>query len=98
MSIPTPNVTCTGCGRWPPLYGWSQLHSLQAAAMTHVMASRDPPFRAASTALDLPTGEIGFAVQSPVRHAEWGDGTVMREEDDRLTVLFDQEGATGPFP
>lgn len=47
---------------------------------------------AAGTASQLPTGETGFAVQSRVRHAEWGDGIVMREEDDRLTVLFDQEG------
>jgi ATP-dependent DNA helicase RecQ len=47
---------------------------------------------AAGTASELPTGETGFAVQSRVRHAEWGDGIVMREEDDRLTVLFDDEG------
>jgi ATP-dependent DNA helicase RecQ len=47
---------------------------------------------AAGTASELPTGETGFKVQSRVRHAEWGDGIVMREEDDRLTVLFDQEG------
>jgi ATP-dependent DNA helicase RecQ len=47
---------------------------------------------AAGTASELPAGESGFAVQSRVRHAAWGDGIVMREEDDRLTVLFDEEG------
>ena len=47
---------------------------------------------AAGTAEDLPAGDTGYAVQSRVRHAEWGDGIVMREEDDRLTVLFNQEG------
>jgi ATP-dependent DNA helicase RecQ len=47
---------------------------------------------AAGSAEDLPTGETGFAVQSRVLHAEWGPGIVMREEDDRLTVLFDAEG------
>ena len=47
---------------------------------------------AVGTAAPVPNGETGFAVQSRVRHAEWGDGIVMREEDDRLTVLFDEEG------
>jgi ATP-dependent DNA helicase RecQ len=36
--------------------------------------------------------ETGFAVQSRVRHAQWGPGIVMREEDDRITVLFDEVG------
>jgi ATP-dependent DNA helicase RecQ len=27
-----------------------------------------------------------------VRHAEWGDGTVMRTEEDRMVVLFEQVG------
>jgi ATP-dependent DNA helicase RecQ len=27
-----------------------------------------------------------------VRHREWGDGTVMSEEGDRITVLFDSMG------
>ncbi|MFJ9119563.1 DUF3553 domain-containing protein [Streptomyces sp. NPDC102394] len=27
-----------------------------------------------------------------VRHSEWGDGTVMSEEGDRITVLFDSMG------
>jgi ATP-dependent DNA helicase RecQ len=46
----------------------------------------------AGTAEDVTRGETGFPVQSRVRHREWGEGTVMREEDDRLTVLFDDEG------
>ncbi|URM89129.1 ATP-dependent DNA helicase [Streptomyces sp. MRC013] len=29
---------------------------------------------------------------TPVRHGEWGDGTVMSEEGDRITVLFDSMG------
>jgi len=36
--------------------------------------------------------DTGFAVQSRVRHAQWGPGIVMREEDDRITVLFDEVG------
>jgi ATP-dependent DNA helicase RecQ len=33
-----------------------------------------------------------FAVHSRVRHGEWGAGTVMSYEDDRMTVLFDNVG------
>ncbi len=33
-----------------------------------------------------------FALQTRVRHAEWGDGVVMSTEDDRITVFFDSEG------
>ncbi len=33
-----------------------------------------------------------FPVDSAVEHAEWGPGTVMREEDDRIVVLFEQVG------
>ncbi|WP_211247581.1 RecQ family ATP-dependent DNA helicase [Cryptosporangium arvum] len=44
------------------------------------------------TAEETPSGDTGFPVQSRVKHKEWGEGTVMREEDDRLTVLFDEEG------
>lgn len=33
-----------------------------------------------------------FAPQSSVVHKEWGPGTVMRVEDDRLTVFFEHEG------
>ncbi|MET9444295.1 RecQ family ATP-dependent DNA helicase [Streptomyces sp. NPDC006610] len=29
---------------------------------------------------------------TPVRHREWGDGTIMSEEGDRITVLFDSMG------
>jgi ATP-dependent DNA helicase RecQ len=47
---------------------------------------------AAGTAEQVPSGETGFPVQSRVRHSGWGGGTVMREEDDRLTVLFDEVG------
>ncbi|HEX8629603.1 MAG TPA: RecQ family ATP-dependent DNA helicase, partial [Catenuloplanes sp.] len=47
---------------------------------------------AAGGAAEVPAGETGFPVQSRVVHPEWGAGMVMREEDDRLTVLFDEEG------
>ncbi|GAB2852789.1 RecQ family ATP-dependent DNA helicase [Streptomyces deserti] len=33
-----------------------------------------------------------YPVGSQVRHSEWGDGTVMSEEGDRITVLFDSMG------
>jgi ATP-dependent DNA helicase RecQ len=31
-------------------------------------------------------------VETPVEHSEWGSGVVMRVEDDRLVVLFDEVG------
>lgn len=34
----------------------------------------------------------GFQVDDVVRHREWGPGTVMSVEDDRMTVFFDAEG------
>ncbi len=33
-----------------------------------------------------------FPVETPVEHREWGNGVVMRVEDDRITVLFDEVG------
>jgi ATP-dependent DNA helicase RecQ len=33
-----------------------------------------------------------FPVETPVEHAEWGPGVVMRIEEDRLVVLFDEVG------
>jgi ATP-dependent DNA helicase RecQ len=33
-----------------------------------------------------------FPVEMPVEHSEWGAGVVMRVEDDRITVLFDEVG------
>jgi ATP-dependent DNA helicase RecQ len=33
-----------------------------------------------------------FPVETPVEHTEWGNGVVMRVEDDRLVVLFDDVG------
>jgi len=36
--------------------------------------------------------DTGYGVQAKVRHAQWGPGIVMREEDDRITVLFDEVG------
>ncbi|MFJ7147605.1 RecQ family ATP-dependent DNA helicase [Streptomyces sp. NPDC100445] len=33
-----------------------------------------------------------FPVGTEVRHGQWGDGTVLSEDKDRITVLFDQAG------
>jgi ATP-dependent DNA helicase RecQ len=33
-----------------------------------------------------------FPLETRVRHAKWGEGTVMRYEGDKMTVLFDTEG------
>jgi ATP-dependent DNA helicase RecQ len=33
-----------------------------------------------------------FPVETPVEHSEWGNGVVMRVEDDRIVVLFDEVG------
>ncbi|GAA4788849.1 RecQ family ATP-dependent DNA helicase [Streptomyces ziwulingensis] len=44
-----------------------------------------PPERAHPAAVDYPVG-------SRVRHGEWGRGTVLSEDGDRITVLFDRTG------
>jgi ATP-dependent DNA helicase RecQ len=49
-------------------------------------AGRSAPAAAASD-----TGQ-GFAAGIRVKHAEWGPGTVIADEGDRLTVLFDEVG------
>ena len=36
--------------------------------------------------------ETPFPVATPVEHPEWGPGVVMRVEDDRVVVLFDEVG------
>ncbi len=36
--------------------------------------------------------ETPFPAQTPVQHTEWGPGVVMRVEDDRLVVLFEEVG------
>lgn len=36
--------------------------------------------------------DSGFQVDDRVRHREWGAGTVMSVEDDRMTVFFEAEG------
>jgi ATP-dependent DNA helicase RecQ len=38
------------------------------------------------------TRRSGYQVNARVEHDQWGPGTVMRVEDDRLTILFDQVG------
>jgi ATP-dependent DNA helicase RecQ len=49
----------------------------------------------AGTALEHPgphDHDTPFPVATPVEHREWGPGVVMRVEDDRLVVLFDEVG------
>ncbi|QCU76954.1 RecQ family ATP-dependent DNA helicase [Citricoccus sp. SGAir0253] len=46
----------------------------------------------AGTAEDLTHDDAEFPLQSAVEHREWGPGTVMSVEDDRLTVLFEEQG------
>ncbi|MCZ2858926.1 RecQ family ATP-dependent DNA helicase [Blastococcus sp. VKM Ac-2987] len=36
--------------------------------------------------------DVPFPPETPVAHSEWGNGVVMRVEDDRITVLFDEVG------
>ncbi|MGK5677876.1 RecQ family ATP-dependent DNA helicase [Actinoplanes sp. URMC 104] len=38
------------------------------------------------------TADEPFPVHAKVRHGEWGPGTVMGYEEDRMTVLFDEVG------
>ncbi|CAM5341349.1 DNA helicase OS=Streptomyces glaucescens OX=1907 GN=SGLAU_30810 PE=4 SV=1 [Streptomyces glaucescens] len=33
-----------------------------------------------------------YPVGAEVRHARWGEGTVLSQDGDRITVLFDQAG------
>src|SRR3712207_8767939 len=37
-------------------------------------------------------GDHPFPVDSAVEHTEWGAGMVMRHEEDRIVVLFDEVG------
>jgi ATP-dependent DNA helicase RecQ len=36
--------------------------------------------------------KLPFSLKSRVKHAKWGDGTVMRYDDDKVVVLFDDAG------
>ncbi len=41
---------------------------------------------------DTPDEDAPFPVETPVEHTEWGAGVVMRVEEDRVVVLFDEVG------
>jgi ATP-dependent DNA helicase RecQ len=41
---------------------------------------------------EQPPGSEPYPLNSRVAHREWGDGTVMRYEGDKITVLFDAVG------
>ncbi|WP_019178880.1 RecQ family ATP-dependent DNA helicase [Microbacterium yannicii] len=47
---------------------------------------------ATAAADDSRAVERGFGVDDRVRHVEWGDGTVVSAEDDRIKVFFESEG------
>ncbi|MFL6143718.1 MAG: RecQ family ATP-dependent DNA helicase [Labedaea sp.] len=47
---------------------------------------------AAGTARHQQPGTPEFALNSTVRHSEWGNGTVMSIDQDRITVVFDSVG------
>jgi ATP-dependent DNA helicase RecQ len=47
------------------------------------------------SALQVESGtadDVPFSAETPVEHSEWGAGVVMRVEEDRLIVLFDDVG------
>ena len=47
------------------------------------------------SALQVESGtddDVPFSAETPVEHSEWGAGVVMRVEEDRLVVLFDDVG------
>ncbi|MEV7246180.1 RecQ family ATP-dependent DNA helicase [Streptomyces sp. NPDC093248] len=41
---------------------------------------------------EVPSDGGPYPAGAPVRHAEWGRGTVLSEDGDRITVLFDEVG------
>jgi ATP-dependent DNA helicase RecQ len=45
-----------------------------------------------SAGVSVEVTEGPFALNSRVAHAEWGDGQVLRYEDDKVVVLFDSVG------
>jgi ATP-dependent DNA helicase RecQ len=47
---------------------------------------------AGSAAEQPPEADTPYAISTRVRHGEFGDGTVMDAEDDRITVLFEDVG------
>jgi ATP-dependent DNA helicase RecQ len=42
--------------------------------------------------VDTSVGDEPFPIHSKVTHGEWGAGTVMNYEEDKMTVLFDEVG------
>jgi ATP-dependent DNA helicase RecQ len=46
----------------------------------------------ATGSVDEAVADTPFPIHSQVVHASWGTGTVMREEPDRITVLFEEIG------
>jgi ATP-dependent DNA helicase RecQ len=48
--------------------------------------------QAGSAAEQPPEADTPYAISTRVRHGDFGDGTVMDVEDDRITVLFEEVG------
>ncbi|GAA2753376.1 RecQ family ATP-dependent DNA helicase [Amnibacterium kyonggiense] len=49
-------------------------------------------YRIAETRDVVDDAAVPFPVDATVRHSEWGDGRVMKVEEDRITVFFESEG------
>ena len=41
---------------------------------------------------DAGAADAGFTIDDRVTHRDWGGGTVMAVEDDRMTVFFESQG------
>ena len=41
---------------------------------------------------EVKNDDLPFAIKSRVRHKKWGEGTVMKYEEDKVVVLFEEEG------
>jgi ATP-dependent DNA helicase RecQ len=59
-------------------------------AHEQAMGAADSSVSDAADAADA--ADDPFPPQSQVTHSEWGPGTVMSTEDDRITVFFEKEG------
>jgi ATP-dependent DNA helicase RecQ len=62
---------------------------------TCTSGSADEEFAREHSSADAPAAideAATFAVDARVKHVKWGTGVVIRVEDDRITVFFDDEG------